>query len=203
MHALGCHDPRPLLRPKTGVFRWAALSAACCPLVAGCSPSFVGGAEPAGATNAVIVRVIDGDTADLRQDDRGRLRIRILGINAPETHRKGWSVGCQGPESAAWATSFLPVGQWVSVVCDPTQDATDRYGRTLAYIGLPDGRDFSTECVRAGMSKVVTDELAAAEAVAKDQHTGLWAASPAATTRVSSPATERAVVELPVLLLET
>lgn len=159
-------------------------AAACCVLVAGCSPSFVGSAQPAGeATNAVIVRVIDGDTADVRQDDRGRLRIRILGINAPETHRKGWSVGCFGPESAAWAASFLPVGQRVSVVGDPTQDATDRYGRTLAYIGMPDGRDFSMESVRAGMSKVVTygkrpvarfGDLSAAEAAAKDQHTGLW-----------------------------
>jgi micrococcal nuclease len=112
----------------------SAVAAGCCILVTACSPSFVGSAQPAtGVTNAVVVRVIDGDTADVRQDDRGRLRIRILGINAPETHRKGWSVGCYGPESAAWATSFLPVGQRVSVTGDPTQDATDRYGRTYLH----------------------------------------------------------------------
>lgn len=161
-----------------------AAAAGCCGLVAACSPAFVGSAQPAtGVTNAVVVRVIDGDTADIRQDDRGRLRIRILGINAPETHRKGWSVGCYGPESAAWATSFLPVGQRVSVTGDPTQAATDRYGRTLAYIDLPDGRDFSMESVRAGMSKVVTygkrpvarfDDLSAAETAAKDHRAGLW-----------------------------
>jgi micrococcal nuclease len=55
--------------------------------------------------------------------------------------------------------------------------------RTLAYIDLPDGRDFSMESVRAGMSKVVTygkrpvarfDDLSAAEAAAKDHHAGLW-----------------------------
>lgn len=118
------------------VFRSAAAAAVGCVLVtaAGCSPSLVGRAQrAAGATNAVIVRVIDGDTADVRQDDRGRLRIRILGVNAPETHRKGWSVGCFGPESAAWATSFLPVGQRVSVTGEPTQGATDRYGRTYLH----------------------------------------------------------------------
>jgi micrococcal nuclease len=112
----------------------AAALAVCSALVAACSPSFVGRAQTAGdVTNAVIVRVIDGDTADVRQDDRGRLRIRILGVNAPETQRNNWSVGCFGPESVAWARSFLPVGQRVSVVGDPTQDAADRYGRTYLH----------------------------------------------------------------------
>lgn len=47
--------------------------------------SVAGNADPSGGSNAVVVRVVDGDTVDIRHDDRGRLRIRILGINAPET----------------------------------------------------------------------------------------------------------------------
>ncbi len=31
-------------------------------------------------TTAVVVRVVDGDTIDIRDDNRGRLRIRVLGI---------------------------------------------------------------------------------------------------------------------------
>ena len=130
-----------------------------------------------------MVRVVDGDTVDIRHDDRGRLRIRILGINSPETHKRGWTVGCYGPEAAAWAGAFLPVGQRVSMVIDPTQGLIDRYGRTLAYLDLPDGRDFSVESVRAGMSHVATygkrpvqrfEALTAAENEAKNMQAGLW-----------------------------
>lgn len=55
--------------------------------------------------------------------------------------------------------------------------------RTLAYLGLPDGRDFSVESVRAGMSQVATygnrpvqrfAELTAAENEAKTLDAGLW-----------------------------
>ncbi|WP_081281588.1 thermonuclease family protein [Mycolicibacterium conceptionense] len=154
----------------------------CCLLVPSCAP-IVGNADPTGESNAAVVRVVDGDTVDIRHDDRGRLRIRILGINAPETHKRGWTVGCYGPESAAWASAVLPVGQRVSMVTDPTQGLTDRYGRTLAYLDLPDGRDFSAESVRAGMSQVVTygrrpvqrfADLTAAENEAKILHAGLW-----------------------------
>ncbi|WP_396932603.1 thermonuclease family protein [Mycolicibacterium sp.] len=154
----------------------------CCPLVPSCAP-ILGNADPTGDSNAAVVRVVDGDTVDIRHDDRGRLRIRILGINAPETHKRGWTVGCYGPESAAWAGAVLPVGQRVSMEADPTQGLTDRYGRTLAYLDLPDGRDFSVESVRAGMSQVATygkrpvqrfAALTAAENEAKTLHAGLW-----------------------------
>ena len=32
----------------------------------------------------------DGDTVDIRDDIRGRLRIRLLGIDTPETHKPGY-----------------------------------------------------------------------------------------------------------------
>ncbi len=69
------------------------------------------------------------------------------------------------------------------MVTDPTQAQTDRYGRTLSYLDLPDGRDFSVESVRAGMSQVVTygkrpvqrfAALSAAQNEAKNLHVGLW-----------------------------
>ncbi len=40
--------------------------------------------EAAPAT-ATVLRVIDGDTFDVVDDDRGRLRVRVLGIDTPET----------------------------------------------------------------------------------------------------------------------
>ncbi|MDG4668023.1 thermonuclease family protein [Mycobacterium sp. 236(2023)] len=41
----------------------------------------------------------------------------------------------------------------MSSTADLTQDTHDRYGRTLAYVNLADGRDFAVEAVRAGMGR--------------------------------------------------
>ena len=138
-------------------------------------------AEPAVAT-ATVLRAGDGDTVDIRDDQRGRLRIRLLGVDAPEVHRPGWSVGCWGPEAARYAQDML-VGQRVAVVSDPTQDRVDRYGHTLAYLDLADGRDFAVEAARSGMVENYVFErhpvqrapdIAAAEADAKAAGRGLW-----------------------------
>jgi micrococcal nuclease len=48
-------------------------------------------AEPA-ATTATVLKVVDGDTVDIVDDVRGRLRIRLLGIDTPETKKPGYTV---------------------------------------------------------------------------------------------------------------
>ena len=57
-------------------------------------------ADPIAAT-ATVLKVVDGDTIDIRDDVRGRLRVRILGIDTPETKKPGYTVGCWGPEATA------------------------------------------------------------------------------------------------------
>ena len=103
-------------------------------------------------TTAEVLRVVDGDTIDIRDDVRGRLRVRVLGIDTPETTKPGSTVGCWGPEATEFAKSTM-VGQRVALVTDPTQDRTDRYGRTLAYLVRADGWDYSVEAARAGAAK--------------------------------------------------
>ena len=39
------------------------------------------------ATTALVLKVVDGDTIDIRDDNRGRLRVRLLGIDTPETKK--------------------------------------------------------------------------------------------------------------------
>ena len=134
------------------------------------------------ATTAEVLRVVDGDTIDIRDDVRGRLRVRILGIDTPETKKPGYGVACWGPEATEFATINL-LGQRVAMQPDPTQDRTDRYGRTLAYLVKADGWDYSVEAARAGTAKSyvyggipVTRygaiEAAQAEAIAASR--GLW-----------------------------
>ena len=144
-----------------------------------CAPSVH--ADPVDTT-AVVLKVVDGDTVDIRDHVRGRLRVRLLGIDTPETKKPGYTVGCWGPEASDFAASTL-LGQRVALVTDPTQDLHDRYGRTLAYLDKADGWDYSVEAARAGMAHSYVygghpvarcAAIAAAEQEAKDAQRDLW-----------------------------
>jgi endonuclease YncB( thermonuclease family) len=94
-----------------------------------------------------VTHVVDGDTIDVRLAG-GRLeRVRVLGIDTPERGT------CWAAEATA-ATSRLAQGKAVALVGDATQDTRDRYGRLLAYVSLPGGRDLGVELVAGGFAKV-------------------------------------------------
>lgn len=133
-------------------------------------------------TNASVLRVVDGDTVDVRTDDRGRLRIRVIGIDTPEAKKPHYTVGCGGMEASHYAEALL-TGQRVAVVTDPSQDARDRYGRTLAEIFLPDGRNYAVETTRAGHAhsyvyghrpSMWAAQIADAERQAQKARVGIW-----------------------------
>lgn len=139
----------------------------------------------------MVLRAVDGDTIDVRDDLKGRLRIRILGLDAPELHRPGWSVGCGAAAAADYADEML-TGQRVALVSDPTQAVHDRYGRTLAYVKRGNW-NFSVEAVRAGMARAyvyehrpvqLSPEIEAAQEDAKSARRGLW--GPPCNGRVDS-----------------
>jgi micrococcal nuclease len=164
--------------PRTAAIRLAVLAVVAMTTLV--TPPVVN-ADPV-ATTAEVLRVVDGDTIDIRDDNRGRLRVRLLGIDTPETKKPGYTVGCWGPEATDFAKTTM-LGQRVALVTDPTQDITDRYGRTLAYLVRADGWDYTVEAARAGVAQsYVFDhhpvaeygEIQAAEAEAREAHRGLW-----------------------------
>ena len=65
--------------------------------------------EPAHPARATVERVVDGDTVDLRFAS-GRERVRLLGIDTPETVKPNTPVQCFGPEASARAKALLPHG---------------------------------------------------------------------------------------------
>ena len=92
------------------------------------------------------------------------------------------AVECWGPEATEFAKSNL-LGERVAFVVDPTQDRTDYYGRTLAYLVRADGWDYSVEAARAGAARSYVyggvpverhDAIVAAESEARDALRGLW-----------------------------
>ncbi len=81
---------------------------------------------------AVVVRVIDGDTVDVRLRSNGRVkRVRILGIDTPEVYGR---TECGGPAASTSAKGLMPRGTPVLLVSDRTQARADRYGRLLRYV---------------------------------------------------------------------
>ncbi|SKH86916.1 thermonuclease family protein [Mycobacteroides abscessus] len=129
-----------------------------------------------------VLRTVDGDTIDVLDQDRRRLRIRIIGIDSPELHKPNYTKACFSEEASEYAHRTLD-GQKIALEYDPDGDRIDRYGRTLAYVILADGRNFSVESARGGYAhsyvyghrpSTHAAEIAAAEQEAKDAGRGLW-----------------------------
>jgi micrococcal nuclease len=171
------------------------LAAACGPVTAGqdqptpaptSSPADTATGEPASPTPSVpgqraqVVDVVDGDTVKVRTAAGTALTIRVLGIDTPEVYG---GTECWGPEASAYAERTL-AGQTVGLVADPGQDDTDRYGRTLRYLILPDGDNYSVLAADAGAARSYVydtpvsehEAIVAAEQRAQAANRGLWGA---------------------------
>jgi micrococcal nuclease len=94
-----------------------------------------------------VTRVVDGDTIDVRLTNGKTERVRLIGVDTPE---KG---ACWSSQATA-ATRRLAQGKKVTLIGDGTQDTRDRYGRLLAYVWLPGGKDLGFQLVSGGHAKV-------------------------------------------------
>ena len=75
-----------------------------------------------------VVRVVDGDTLNVRLRGGSQVSVRMLGIDTPERGR------CGADDATANLRRLAPVGSTVHLVSDRTQAAKDRYGRLLRYV---------------------------------------------------------------------
>lgn len=101
---------------------------------------------------ATIDRWVDGDSvvvhvARTAREEIHGVEVRVDGINAVELKTQF------GPEAKAYAEKLAPVGSAVTLV---ERNHTEKYGRELARITLPDGRDLSTEMLLAKASDGIT-----------------------------------------------
>jgi len=122
-----------------------------------------------------VERVIDGDTVVL---ERG-MKVRLIGVDTPETVHPNKPVQRYGREASAF-TKQLTEGVVVRLEYD--QQRTDKYGRTLAYVYLSDGRMLNAEIVKHGYGHAYTkypfkymEEFLAYEREARESNRGLWA----------------------------
>jgi micrococcal nuclease len=108
-------------------------------------------AAPKAERRARVISIVDGDTIKVRLADGSRETVRLVGIDTPESRRPNTPVEC-GAEQAGAALNRLLARREVVLVRDPTQDARDRYGRTLAYVDVG-SLDAGEQMVRGGWAK--------------------------------------------------
>ncbi len=152
----------------------------------GSSGDLFAGADSVSAgerTPGVIAYVLDGDTVEVTTPNGRDVRVRLLGISAPEIPHPGKPGECYGAPSTRHLEQLLSVGTQVTLVSDPTQDEVDSYGRWLRYVEAG-GRDIGQAQIRSGAaaardsSDPVSRHAAYAriEDQARERGAGMWTA---------------------------
>lgn len=131
---------------------------------------------------AMVTKVTDGDTLEV--DINGEnFKVRLIGIDTPETVDPRRPVGCFGKE-ASNETKKLLLGK--SVILQKDVSDTDKFGRLLRYVYLPisnqDSLFINHYLVLEGYAKVATyppdvkftNEFLQAQKQAQENNKGLW-----------------------------
>lgn len=135
---------RSLLRVRIVTIAGAILTLCC-----GCAPSPAASQTEGEARSVTVEHVLDGDTIIVDGDER----VRLLGVDAPEVSHNGSIAEPCANEAATLSTTTLESAKTVELVTDDSQPATDRFGRTLAYVEA-DGADMSAKLLETGLADV-------------------------------------------------
>lgn len=105
----------------------------------------LGNLKPGDIFTSPVWRVLDADT--MLVGPEGKLQIRLDGVDAPETpHPEYGKEGQPYGEEAAAFVRGLVAGATVTIFIKET----DKYGRLVGWVTLPDGRALQHELLRGG-----------------------------------------------------
>ncbi len=127
-----------------------------------------------------VKSVVDGDTFWLDDGSFKGVKIRLIGVDAPEsrkTFRK--ETGYFGKEAKAFLTDMIE-GKNIKLKFDAGR--FDQYHRTLAYVYLEDGTFVNAELVKQGYAMVMTvppnvkyaELFVKLQQEARENERGLW-----------------------------
>jgi micrococcal nuclease len=95
-----------------------------------------------------VTKGTDGDTIEVDMNGTTE-RIRMIGVDTPETHKPNSPIQCYGPEAASFTKSLVE-NKTVRLETDPTGDNRDRYKRLLRYVYLEDGTLLNQRLIDSG-----------------------------------------------------
>jgi endonuclease YncB( thermonuclease family) len=129
--------------------------------------------------SVLVNAVFDGDTIDVSTYGR----VRLLGIDAPETSHGLDTAAPFGREARDRLTSLV-LHRWIRLEMEGKQ--LDIYNRHLAYVVTEDGQFVNALLVREGLARVSArlplarlPELKRAESEAQAFRRGMWGIAPA------------------------
>ncbi|HCC06139.1 TPA: nuclease [Candidatus Nomurabacteria bacterium] len=128
-----------------------------------------------------VTRVVDGDTLVININGIDE-KVRLIGINTPETVDTRKPVECFGKEASA-RMEDLADGKNVRLESDDTQSTRDIYGRLLNYVYLEDGQMLNRKMIADGYAYEYTymtpykyqKEFRDVQTLARVSARGLWA----------------------------
>ncbi len=94
-----------------------------------------------------VARIVDGDTIWVRINGEDE-KIRLLGIDTPETEKDFTPVECYADQAEDYLTELLASKQ-VALLTSKIGDQVDQYDRLLRYV-FADGKDVGAELVAQG-----------------------------------------------------
>lgn len=126
-----------------------------------------------------IKKFVDGDTFWVDDGSVKGLKIRLIGVDTPETVDPRKPVEFYGKEASNYVKNIL-TGKKVRLEFDIGR--FDRYGRTLAYVYLKDGTFLNADLIEKGYGKVMTvppnvkysEKFLELERKARENNIGLW-----------------------------
>jgi len=127
-----------------------------------------------------VSKVVDGDTFWIINAKGQEEKIRLIGVDAPESRKTGKKeIGYYGKESKAYVTQLL-TGRKVRLEYDVSK--YDRFKRTLAYVYLENGTFLNAFLIKNGYASVMTvppnvrhaELFVQLQKEARENNRGLW-----------------------------
>lgn len=126
-----------------------------------------------------VKRVVDGDTFWVDDGTEKGMKVRLIGVDTPETVHPQKPIEFFGKEASDFVKKLLE-GQKVKLEYDVQEK--DHYGRALAYVYLEDGTFLNAELVKKGYAQVMTvppnvkfsDLFLDLQKDAREKNLGLW-----------------------------
>lgn len=97
-----------------------------------------------------VDRVVDGDTFVAKKSNGEQIKVRLIGVDTPETVKPNTPVQPYGKEASNYSKQHL---NNKDVYLEYDKEKEDRYGRTLAYVWLDEKTMYNEELVKKGLAR--------------------------------------------------
>ncbi|QQS86387.1 thermonuclease family protein [Staphylococcus carnosus] len=146
------------------------------------SGSHISGGSMGDKEEVQVKRVIDGDTFIATDKNGKEIKVRMIGMDTPETVKPNTPVQPYGKEASDYSKKTL---NHKTVYLEYDKEKHDQYGRDLAYVWLDKDHMYNKELVEKGLAREkyfapngkYREVFKEAQKQAQDQNLNIWSRS--------------------------